>query len=129
MTMCGCFRMTQLRRWRRILGPTRDTAGLRPALPGSATTWPGLKTVGKVTAARYQDGQTSTKKRYCLVSQACAPERLYELGRSHWGIENEMHWRLDVVFNEDQARNRKSLPSRRRGTTARTIWLCYASWR
>ena len=69
--------------------------------------WPGLKAVGQITAVRYQNGQTSTEKRYYLLSQAFAPERFNEIVRSHWGIENELHWCLDVVFNEDQARNRK----------------------
>ena len=69
--------------------------------------WPGLKAVGKVTATRYQDGQTSTENRYYLLSEAFAPERFNEIARSHWGIENELHWCLDVVFKEDQARNRK----------------------
>ena len=41
------------------------------------------------------------------MSQPFAAERLNEIVRSHWGIENELHWRLDVKFNEDQARNRK----------------------
>ena len=69
--------------------------------------WPGLKAVGKITATRHQDGQTSTENRYYLLSQAFPPERFNEIVRSHWGIENELHWCLDVVFNEDQARNRK----------------------
>ncbi len=47
------------------------------------------------------------ESRYYLLSQAFAPERFNEIVRSHWGIENQLHWRLDVVFNEDQARNRK----------------------
>ena len=69
--------------------------------------WPGLQAVGKVTAQRQQDGQTGVETRYYLLSQAFSPERFNDIVRSHWGIENELHWRLDVVFNEDQARNRK----------------------
>ena len=45
--------------------------------------------------------------RYYLLSQPFAPERFNEIVRSHWSIENQLHWSLDVVFNEDQARNRK----------------------
>ncbi len=33
------------------------------------------------------------------------PERFGAVTRSHWGIENRLHWRLDVSMNEDQARN------------------------
>ena len=69
--------------------------------------WPGLQAVGKVTAQRQQDGQTGVETRCYLLSQAFSPERFNDIVRSHWGIENELHWRLDVVFNEDQARNRK----------------------
>ena len=47
------------------------------------------------------------ESRYYLLSQAFPPERFNEIVRSHWGIENRLHWSLDVVFNEDQARNRK----------------------
>jgi hypothetical protein len=36
-----------------------------------------------------------------------SPERLNEIVRAHWDIENGLHWVLDVVMNEDQARNRK----------------------
>ena len=69
--------------------------------------WPGLKAVGKVEARRHREGRTTTETRYYLLSQAFTPKRFSEIVRSHWGIENELHWRLDVVFNEDQARNRK----------------------
>ena len=70
--------------------------------------WPGLKAVGKVVTRRdEQNGRTSVETRYYLMSQAFSPERFNDIVRSHWGIENRLHWSLDVVFNEDQARNRK----------------------
>ncbi len=69
--------------------------------------WPGLQAVAKVTASRQQDGRSSSETRYYLCSQAFPPERLNDIVRGHWGIENRLHWSLDVVFNEDQARNRK----------------------
>jgi hypothetical protein len=37
---------------------------------------------------------------------ALSAERLNEVVRSHWGVENQLHWRLDVIVNEDQQRNR-----------------------
>ena len=43
---------------------------------------------------------------YYLLSTALSPERFNEVVRSHWGIENRLHWRLDVVMNEDQNRTR-----------------------
>ena len=69
--------------------------------------WPGLQAVGKVTATRWQDGVASEETRYCLLSRAWPPERFNSIVRGHWGIENRLHWVLDVTCNEDQARNRK----------------------
>ena len=45
--------------------------------------------------------------RYFLLSKAFSPKRLLAITRSHWGIENQLHWVLDMVFDEDRARNRK----------------------
>ena len=41
------------------------------------------------------------------MSGAFPPERFNQIVRTHWGIENRLHWVLDVACNEDQARNRK----------------------
>ena len=41
-----------------------------------------------------------------VLAQIVTPERLNEVVRSHWGVENRLHWRLDVVMNEDQDRSR-----------------------
>ena len=64
--------------------------------------WPGLKAVGKVVRVRETAEKTSTETAYYLLSKAFSPERLNEVVRQHWGIENSLHWRLDVVMNEDQ---------------------------
>lgn len=69
--------------------------------------WPGLAAVGKITASRQIGERTSVESRYYLLSQAFPPERFNAITREHWGIENQLHWMLDVVFNEDQSRNRK----------------------
>jgi predicted transposase YbfD/YdcC len=69
--------------------------------------WPGLKAVGKITASREINGKTTVETRCYLLSETFAPERLNAIVRSHWGIENSLHWVLDVVMDEDQARNRK----------------------
>ena len=50
--------------------------------------------------------KTTTETAYYLLSTHLSAERLNEVVRSHWGVENRLHWRLDVVMNEDQARNR-----------------------
>ena len=69
--------------------------------------WPGLAAVGKITAWRQQGERSSVESRYYLLSQPFPPERFNAIVREHWGIENRLHWMLDVVFNEDQSRNRK----------------------
>jgi predicted transposase YbfD/YdcC len=47
-----------------------------------------------------------TETGYYLMSAALLPERLGQVVRLHWGIENRPHWVLNVVMNEDQTRNR-----------------------
>jgi predicted transposase YbfD/YdcC len=68
--------------------------------------WPGLAAIGKVHRIREIGSKTTTETAYFLLSTKLTPERLNEVVRSHWGIENRLHWRLDVVMNEDQNRTR-----------------------
>ena len=69
--------------------------------------WPGLKAIGKICASRELNAKLSHETRYYLLSTALSPEQFNAAVRAHWGIENGLHWTLDVVMNEDQARNRK----------------------
>ena len=50
--------------------------------------------------------KTTTETAYYLLSSKLTPERFNEVVRQHWSIENSLHWRLDVVMNEDQDRTR-----------------------
>jgi hypothetical protein len=50
---------------------------------------------------------TSREARYCLSSLPADAVRLNETVRAHWRIENELHWVIDVVFEEDQSRVRR----------------------
>lgn len=70
--------------------------------------FPGVKAVGRVELRR-RLGNTEGPPvvRYFLLSKTFSPTRLLAISRSHWGIENQLHWVLDVVFDEDRARNRK----------------------
>ena len=68
--------------------------------------WPGLAAIGKVIRIRETATKTTTETAYYLLSTALSGERFNEVVREHWGVENRLHWRLDVVMNEDQHRNR-----------------------
>ena len=69
--------------------------------------WPGLQAVGKVTRTREHNSKATTETAYYLASASLSAERFGQVTRAHWGIENSLHWVLDVVMNEDYARNRK----------------------
>ena len=68
--------------------------------------WPGLAAVGKIERIREIAGKTTGETAYYLVSAVLAPERFNQAVRQHWGVENQLHWRLDVILNEDQDRTR-----------------------
>jgi predicted transposase YbfD/YdcC len=68
--------------------------------------WPGLQAIGKVVRVRQTADKTTTETACYLLSQVLCPERFNEVVRQHWGVENSLHWRLDVVMNEDQDRTR-----------------------
>jgi predicted transposase YbfD/YdcC len=62
------------------------------------------KAVAMITSKR---GKDKTVERYFLMSQAYSPKDVLRIVRTHWTIENGLHWPLDVVLDEDLARNRK----------------------
>ena len=68
--------------------------------------WPMLAAVGRVVRVRQAAGKTTSETAFYLLSQPLSPARLNAIVRSHWEIENCLHWRLDVVMNEDQDRTR-----------------------
>lgn len=70
-------------------------------------TWPGLAAIGRVIRTRAVGTQASTETAYYVLSTALSAERFGEVARAHWGVENGLHWVLDVTMNEDQARNHK----------------------
>ncbi|QQE64471.1 ISAs1 family transposase [Leptolyngbya sp. BL0902] len=72
-----------------------------------ADQWLGLKRVGLIESERRLPGQAPTiTQRYYLTSLDGGVERFAQATRSHWGIENSLHWCLDVAFHEDDCRIR-----------------------
>lgn len=70
--------------------------------------FPGLKAIGRIEAVRTGgDGKSAQSVRYVALSRVLTPAKLLEVVRAHWSIENHLHWTLDVVFHEDDARTRK----------------------
>jgi predicted transposase YbfD/YdcC len=69
--------------------------------------WPGLRTIARVTATRRVGAQPSTTSvRYYLSSLPGDAKAMAVAVRSHWGIENRLHWVLDMAFREDESRAR-----------------------
>ena len=65
--------------------------------------WLGLKAIGQITATVWKKGKETTETRFYISSLALTAQKLNEVARAHWSIENQLHWVLDVSFNEDKA--------------------------
>jgi predicted transposase YbfD/YdcC len=69
--------------------------------------WPGLAAIGKMIRTRETGAKSTTETSYYLLSTRLSAERFAQVARAHWGVENGLHWVLDVTMNEDQARHCK----------------------
>jgi hypothetical protein len=71
--------------------------------------WPGAAQVARIERTRLVAGKQSREIAYIITSlpaDQAGPERLLELSRGHWAIENKLHWVRDVSMNEDRCRAR-----------------------
>lgn len=69
--------------------------------------WAHLKAIGMALNITQRNGQECGEVRYYILSEYVSARRFAEAVRGHWGIENRLHWQLDVTFQEDQCRIRK----------------------
>jgi predicted transposase YbfD/YdcC len=95
-----------------IQGPARahDRVEGRAALVVAATgiDFPGVVAVARVETYRKVAAEPEPViVRWFLLSKLLSAERMLDVARTHWGIENQLHWVLDVDFDEDAARSRK----------------------
>lgn len=68
--------------------------------------WPGLKSVVMVESRREISGKTEQETRYYVTSLVMLASLLGPVVRSHWAIENSLHWVMDMVFRDDECRVR-----------------------
>lgn len=71
--------------------------------------WPEMKTIGMIQGLRLEDSSddgAEARTRFFISSSKLSGEDLYESARGHWAIENNLHWVLDVAFNEDNDRKK-----------------------
>ncbi|MEA3505191.1 MAG: ISAs1 family transposase [Bacteroidota bacterium] len=71
--------------------------------------WKGIKSIVRITSERYvkKTGKTSNEIRYYITSLDANAMKINKAVRSHWSIENNLHWVLDVIFNEDTSLKKK----------------------
>jgi len=66
--------------------------------------WVGLTRLVKIEPERTKKDKTTTESRFYILSSALTAQEAIDATRSHWGIENKLHWVLDMAFREDECR-------------------------
>jgi predicted transposase YbfD/YdcC len=82
--------------------------------------WKDLRSVVEIESTRDIKGQVSVEKRYYISSHQAQPDIIGNAVRQHWGIENKLHWVLDISFGDDQSRIRKGNAPRNMAVVKKT---------
>lgn len=80
-----------------------DISWLQKRHPG----WEKLTSIVEIESVREVQGEVNTEKRYYITSLAPDSKKIQSAIRQHWGVENQLHWFLDMTFNDDKSRIRK----------------------
>lgn len=83
--------------------------------------WANLNSIIEIESQRDINGETTTEKRYYISSLPADAQQAAQAIRQHWGIENNLHWVLDVVFGDDQSRIRKGNAPRNMAIIKKTV--------
>lgn len=71
--------------------------------------WEGLKSIVRITSNRSINNKKTQEQRYYISSLNVNAEKFNSYIRHHWGVENNLHWTLDMTFNEDHQRKRNGM--------------------
>jgi predicted transposase YbfD/YdcC len=82
--------------------------------------WKQLRSIGMVESIRRVKGKNTIERRYYLSSLPLDAKIFAKAVRGHWGVENPLHWTLDVTFREDQSRARSKNAAQNLATLRRT---------
>lgn len=69
--------------------------------------WKGLKSIVRILSQRQIGEKLEVQTRYFISSLPANAKAILKAKRSHWNIENQLHWVLDIAFREDESRVRK----------------------
>lgn len=69
--------------------------------------WNTVKAIGRIDVEREENGKVTKTKHYYIISSQIEIDKFISITREHWNIECGLHWRLDVILDEDHSRNRQ----------------------